>query len=257
MQHKLARDAAKAHERQLKDEVESLQKQYAEAAAQLAASSSARDLGTATHAAELERARQAAVRHEAAASELQSAVKRLEKEKRALQAHLEASVGGGGSAEALANLRRALEAERECETAKMQLEVAQRNAQQVRIHEEIRVKKMEAQLEEASRKIRAWSVRITHPVKHCPRLCRRVLPPRLEPQLFPGTLFCRFMSTDADTSYASCGAVVCISCGAVLWQYVILMFASLVGCNGTHDLQIICKTQPMEFSVGFDCGQQA
>lgn len=189
MQHKLARNAAKARERQLEDEVKSLRKQYAEAAAQLAASSSARDLGAATHAAELARARQAAVNHEASLSELQCAVKQLEKEKRAMQAHLDASVGSGGSSDAIANLRRALKAERECETAKMQLEAAQRIAQQVRIQEEIKVKKMEAQLEEASRKIRSWSVRITCLVKHCvkPRLCIGVLTPPLQPPLTLGT----------------------------------------------------------------------
>lgn len=159
MQHKLARDAAKARERQLQEEVASLQKQYAEAAAQLAGTSSARDVCAATHRAELARARQAAVQHEAAASDLRNAVKRLEKEKRAMQASLEMSAGkGGGPAEALANLRRALDAERECEAAKLQLEAARRGAQQVRMEEEIRVKKMEAQLEEASCKIRAWSV---------------------------------------------------------------------------------------------------
>ena len=161
MQHKLARDAAKAREQQLHGEVATLQKQYAEATAQLAASSTVRDVGAATLSVELARARQAAAQHEAEGLQLQATVRRLEKEKRSVEAHMEAVTDSGGcSAEALANLRRALDAERECEAAKLQLEAARRSTQQVRVDEQLRFKKMEAQLEEASRQIHAWSVRV-------------------------------------------------------------------------------------------------
>eukprot|EP00892_Ulva_mutabilis_P003208 jgi/Ulvmu1/12889/UM098_0077.1 len=157
-QHKLARDAAKTREQQLHEEVASLQKQYAEAAAQLASNSSVQEMGAATQQADLACARRAVGQLETAVSDLQATVRRLEKEKRSMQALMDAAAGSEGcSAEALSNLRRALEAERECEAAKMQLEVERRSAQQVRVDEEIQMKKMEAQLHEASRQLSAWS----------------------------------------------------------------------------------------------------
>ena len=65
---------------------------------------------------------------------------------------------GVPSADNLAVLRRALDAERECESVKMQFESMKRTVKQQQLEDGVHVKKLEAQLEEANRTISTWTV---------------------------------------------------------------------------------------------------
>jgi DNA repair exonuclease SbcCD ATPase subunit len=161
MQWQLAQDAAALREKQLQEEVAELQQLYAEATARAAADAAAASSGSEAVAlrSELARARQAVASLEDTVSDVRSMNKKLEKDKRELQGQLEASVRGGSAADALANLRRALDAERECESARMQLEAVKRSIKQQRLEDEVAVKRLEAQLEEANRTLSSWAVR--------------------------------------------------------------------------------------------------
>lgn len=91
-------------------------------------------------------------------AQVRNSNKKLEKEKWALHARLQENLRETPSADDLATLRRALDAERECESVKMQLESMKRTAKQHRLEDDVHVKKLEAQLEEANRTIASWTV---------------------------------------------------------------------------------------------------
>lgn len=163
LQYKLAQKASETRENQLQEEVASLRKLYSEAQAQVAtaAASASTDAEVLTLKSELARMKQAFSSLEDTTSQLRSSNKKLEKEKWALHARIDESVKGAPSADSLAVLRRALDAERECESVKMQFESMKRSVKQHQLEDDVHVKKLEAQLEEANRTISTWAVRTT------------------------------------------------------------------------------------------------
>lgn len=159
-QYKMAQQASEARENQLQEEVASLRKLYSEAQAQVltAAAAASTDSEVLTLKSELSRVKQAFSSLEDTAAQVRSSNKKLEKEKWALHARIEESVKGVPSADNLAVLRRALDAERECESVKMQFESMKRTVKQQQLEDGVHVKKLEAQLEEANRTISTWTV---------------------------------------------------------------------------------------------------
>ena len=116
------------------------------------------DAEVVTLTSELARIKQAYSSLEDTIAQVRNSNKKLEKEKWALHARLQENLHENPSADDLATLRRALDAERECESVKMQLESMKRTAKQHRLEDDVHVKKLEAQLEEANRTIASWTV---------------------------------------------------------------------------------------------------
>lgn len=160
MQYKLAQQAAEKRENQIQQELATLQKLYSEAQAKVAtaAAAASTEAGVLSLKSELASMKQAFASLQDTIAQVHSSNKKLEKEKWALHARLEESVKGPPSADNLATLRRALDAERECESVKMQFESMKRTVKQYRLEDEVHVKKLEAQLEEANRTIATWTV---------------------------------------------------------------------------------------------------
>lgn len=151
-------------ENQLQEEVALLRKQYSDAQAQVAtaAAAASTDSELLTLKSELTRMKQAFSSLEDTVAHVRSSNKKLEKEKWGLHARVEESIKGAPSADNLASLRRALDAERECESVKMQFESMKRTIKQHRLEDEVHVKKLEAQLEESNRTMSTWTVCIPH-----------------------------------------------------------------------------------------------
>jgi predicted nucleic acid-binding Zn-ribbon protein len=158
VQYKLAQQASEERQSQLQQEVSALQKLYSQAQVATVAAAANTNTEALTLKSELDSMKQAFAVLEETVAQLRKANKKLEKEKWTLHARIEETVKAAPSAEALATLRRALDAERECERVKMQLESMKRTAKQHQLEDEVHMKKVEAQLEEANRTISTWTV---------------------------------------------------------------------------------------------------
>jgi hypothetical protein len=161
VQNKLARDAAAAREAQLEAEVESLRQRLASASA-AAAAATPRDAACAeTTRRELEHAQRSIAEQEASAAELKATNERLEREKRALREQIEAMAAKGGgiaSAEAVENLRRALDAQRERDSAAQEAESLRRHFARHRLESDVRSQQLQGQVEDLKSQLAALTV---------------------------------------------------------------------------------------------------
>jgi predicted nucleic acid-binding Zn-ribbon protein len=162
MQNKLARDAAAARESQLEAEVETLRERAAAASAAAAAATPRAAADAEAARRELNVAQQAIAELEASVSEVKATNDRLGREKRALQEQIEAMAakgGGAASAEAVENLRRALDAQRERDSVSQEAESLRRQFSRHRLESSVRAQQLEGQVEGFRAQLAALTVR--------------------------------------------------------------------------------------------------